>query len=103
MTQNFQTKTEAERRASPTRLTVLWSAVVQIEDQAVECVIVNISQDGAMIQLSSDIFCDNSVLLRTTRFGTLLAKTVWQDGRQVGLEFREDRGKLARQLESLLA
>ena len=93
----------ADRPASAVRRTVLWSAVVQIDDQAVECVVVNISPEGAMIQLSSDILCGNSVLLRNTRLGTLLAKAVWQDGRQVELEFREDRGELARQLESLLA
>jgi hypothetical protein len=84
------------------RTTVLWQATLHLPDRSVECLIVNISASGAMVQLAEQMVCGDTVVLRNPRFGTFSAETVWHNGKQVGLNFKEDVEEVARKLGEIL-
>ena len=84
------------------RTTVLWQATLHLPDRSVECLIVNISASGAMVQLSEQMVCGDTVILRNPRIGSFSAETVWHNGKQVGLNFKEDVEEVARKLGEIL-
>lgn len=75
--------------------TVLWAAVLQIDNRAVECVITNISAEGATISLPKPAICSETLLLTNERLGTLEAEVVWQNGSRVQLRFKDDTDMVA--------
>ena len=84
------------------RITVLWQATLHLSDRSIDCLIVNISASGAMVQLSEQVVCGDSVILRNPRFGSFSAETVWHEGKQLGLNFNEDVEEVARKLGEIL-
>jgi len=84
------------------RVTVLWQASLQLGDRTIDCVIVNISASGAMVQLSEQVACRGKVSLSNPKIGTFRAETVWHEGQRVGLQFDEDVEEVAEVLGDVL-
>jgi hypothetical protein len=75
--------------------TVLWAANILIEGHSVECAIINISNEGATVCLSQPLPCGTSIVLESTRLGTLGAETLWQEGNRIELRFTDEADKVA--------
>jgi hypothetical protein len=84
------------------RVTVLWQASLQIGDRVIDCVIVNISASGAMVQLGEQVACRGTVALSNPKIGTFSAETVWHEDKRVGLNFNEDVEEVAEVLGDVL-
>jgi len=84
------------------RVTVLWQAKLGLADRALDCIIVNISASGALVQLSEQVTCSGTVSLSNPRIGTFSAEPVWQDGQRVGLNFNENVEEVAEVLGDIL-
>ena len=74
---------------------VLWAATIEIEGHSVECAIINISNQGATVCLAQPLPCGTSILLQSTRLGTLRAETLWQEGNRIEVRFTDDPDKVA--------
>ncbi len=77
------------------RTTVLWSGHLVHGDQAVTCLIVNISAGGAMVRTDDAAICPASVTLRNPRFGDLAAEVMWRKNNEMGLKFLDDDQRVA--------
>ncbi len=82
-------KSMPERRRLE-RATVLWSGHLVHGDQAVACLIVNISAGGAMVRTDDAATCPASVTLRNPRIGDLAAEVMWRKNNEMGLKFLVD-------------
>ncbi len=82
-------KKMSERRRFE-RTTVLWSGHLVHGDQAVACLIVNISAGGAMVRTDDAATCPASVTLRNSRIGDLAAEITWRKNNEMGLRFLDD-------------
>lgn len=83
------TKENSEHRRFD-RTTVLWSGQLVFQEQAVACVIVNISAGGAMVRTEDAAYCQTSVVLRNEHIGDLAAQVVWRQNKELGLKFSDD-------------
>jgi hypothetical protein len=78
-----------ERRAF-WRNTVVWNGNLNIEDGSVECVVLNVSANGAKLHFSKPIdFSDPKGVLCIPRLGEFAAEIAWVKGTTVGLRFEE--------------
>ena len=93
--------TEDDRRRYD-RTTVLWNGKLLYQDEAVDCVIVNIGAEGAMVQTSERLPVGTTVILKNDRFGTFAAKVVWDKVNQYGLQFLDDKEEIAQTLGLIL-
>ncbi len=84
------------------RTTVLWNGKLLYRDEAVDCVIVNIGAEGAMVQTSERLPVGTTVILKNDRFGTFAAKVVWDKVNQYGLQFLDDKEEIAQTLGLIL-
>ena len=84
------------------RTTVLWNGKLLYQDEAVDCVIVNIGAEGAMVQTSERLPVGTTVILKNDRFGTFAAKVVWDQVNQFGLQFLDDKEEIAQTLGLIL-
>lgn len=82
-------KSMPERRRFE-RATVLWSGHLVHGDQALACLIVNISAGGAMVRTDDAAICPASVTLRSARIGDLAAEVTWRKNNEMGLKFLDD-------------
>ncbi len=82
-------KSMPERRRFE-RATVLWSGHLVHGDQAIACLIVNISASGAMVRTDDAGICPASVTLRNPRIGDLAAEVRWRRNNEMGLKFLDD-------------
>ncbi len=82
-------KSMPERRRFE-RATVLWSGHLVHGDQAIACLIVNISAGGAMVRTDDAAICPASVTLRSAHIGDLAAEVTWRKNNEMGLRFLDD-------------
>lgn len=91
--QTHAQKAEQERRSD--RSTVLWSGQILDGDQAITCVIVNISPGGAVVRIDGGETCRSSVTLRNPKLGDLAAQVTWRQNSKMGLRFIDDPEMIA--------
>ncbi len=87
-------KKSPERRRFE-RATILWSGHLVHGDQALACLIVNISAGGAMVRTDDAAICPASVTLRNPRIGDLPAEVRWRRNNEMGLKFLDDNQTVA--------
>jgi hypothetical protein len=68
---------------------VLWSGSLVYDGEDADCVIVNISAEGALARMTGPVVLTGPVSLRCPRFGNLAATVVWQRESEIGLRFRD--------------
>jgi hypothetical protein len=69
------------------RTTVLWPATLLCRSSALDCVIFNISANGAKVMLKNSLEMKVPVILSSIRFGELAGEVVWQNPNAVGIRF----------------
>lgn len=84
------------------RATVLWTSRILFDDKAVDCVIINISAEGAMIQVSENLEVGDSAIIKNERIGAFAGKVVWKTETQIGLSFFDDPAEIALALGRVL-
>lgn len=72
------------------RSTVVWAGELVTESSVVDCVVLNISVNGAKVQLSKPYQGSDTVTLKMPRFGDFEGDVVWRSGNSVGVKFRTD-------------
>ena len=93
---------DEEGRRRYLRRSVLWPGTLKLGKGQLDCTILNMSLGGAKVALSQEHDCAGSVTLFGDRFEGLAATVVWQRGRVVGLQFKQEPGEVARVLGDLL-
>jgi hypothetical protein len=91
-----------EGRRRYLRRSVLWPGTLTCGRAELACTILNMSLGGAKIALSEARDCGGGVTLLGDRFEGLPATVVWQRGRLVGLQFRQEPAAVASVLGDLL-
>lgn len=65
-------------------------AEVMIDEQWLDCVIVDISPSGAKLQVSREVDWGKSVFIQLGEFGQFSATVVWCRGGEIGVKFDHD-------------
>lgn len=96
-------KTARERRASRRKPT-LWEGRLDTDAGVFACVILNVSQGGALVQLDAPLLPVERATLMIERFGSLAARIVWQmpDEGRIGIRFTDPPQQVARVLNGAL-
>jgi LDH2 family malate/lactate/ureidoglycolate dehydrogenase len=73
------------------RRTALWSAYLDTGAAAFACVVLNLSEGGAMIQIAAPLAPKQRVALVTEHFGAIPGEVAWRlaDKGKVGIHFDE--------------
>ena len=85
---------DSDRRDHP-RFTVVWTGRIQLLPKPVECVILNISANGAKLRILAHADLPADFTLTVDRFGDFPANLVWTDGRSAGVQFSGDPKKIS--------
>lgn len=85
---------ESDRRDHP-RFTVVWTGRIQMQPKPVECVILNISANGAKLRVFSHVDLPADFTVTVDRFGDFPAQLVWSDGRSAGVQFIGDPKRIS--------
>ncbi|MDJ0893678.1 MAG: PilZ domain-containing protein [Alphaproteobacteria bacterium] len=83
-----------ERRRFP-RSTVVWSGRLLFAGGSADCVVLNISINGAKVQLSGGYTGPEDVVLEIARFGQFRGQVAWRSGNSVGVTFDEEPDRVA--------
>ncbi len=77
------------------RKNILFSAKLIVEDEKIDCEIVNISFGGAQVQVSRPLKARAAVILEIEPFGIFTTEVRWCRKPDVGLKFNDDSSKVA--------
>ncbi len=97
----FYRPTHQDRREF-VRTSVMWAAKLHIKAQTVNCVVLNISPDGAKIRLESIPDEISPATLHVDRIGDLPGDVVWQEGAMIGISFRDSPSVVAQRIKPAL-
>ena len=84
------------------RSTVLWPATLVCRNTMLDCVIFNISANGAKVILKAPLEGVTNVILSCPRFGDLEAEIMWRNQSSIGLRFAAPPEDVARALGDTL-
>lgn len=85
------------------RASVMWTAKLRLRKQTIDCVVLNISEDGAKIRLESIPDDISPVTLHIDRIGDLPGEVVWQEGTMMGISFHESPSLVSERIQPALA
>ena len=87
--QTLKRSPEKERRAF-WRTTVLWSGHLHALGDSADCVILDVSANGAKLRFSGDVnLTEDSCALEVSRLGVFACEIAWLHGNRAGLSFRK--------------
>jgi hypothetical protein len=69
------------------RASVLWPATLHCRNNSFECVIFNISANGAKVMIKNSLEDKARVTLSSIRFGALEGDIVWRSPSAIGIRF----------------
>jgi PilZ domain len=92
-TQELFDTTSDRRRFS--RSSVLWEAAILEGDRADGCVLLNISEGGALLRVLDPFACPTTLNLEIARVGKLDARVAWRGADSVGVLFKGDPHEIA--------
>ena len=96
-------KSEKDRRRFE-RTTVLWSGHLVCGGQGIDCVIVNVSPVGALVRVEDPGACkNNTVVLRSPRFGELPGEITWRRDNELGVEFLDSEQVVTEKMDKALS
>lgn len=78
------------------RSTVLWPATLSCAGADIDCVIFNISANGAKIRVKTGFVEGTEVTLCSARFGTIPGEIVWSGPTSLGIRFTAPPQDVAR-------
>jgi len=80
------------------RKAVLWSARLEAEEGAFDCVAFDLSLGGVKLRLNARVALHRPVTLVLERFGSLAGELVWRRAGTIGLRFLASSEEVARLL-----
>ncbi len=80
---------KSELRRHP-RFSVLWTGRIDVSSEWVNCVILNISADGAKLRFSQAIDLPKTFSVSVDRYGVFPAELAWREGNSAGVRFLGD-------------
>jgi hypothetical protein len=83
------------------RSTVLWPANLHVYGKVIDCVVFNISANGAKIICKEAIPDKTPVTLSSTRFGEFPGEIVWASGTNLGIRFAAAPTEVAKAVDKL--
>lgn len=98
----FYRPTHSKDRREFVRTSVMWAAKLHIKTQTINCVVLNISSDGAKIRLESIPDEISPATLHVDRIGDLPGEVVWQEGAMIGISFRDSPSVVAQRIKPAL-
>ena len=98
----FFRPTHPEDRREFVRTSVMWAAKLHLKNQTVDCVVLNISPDGAKIRLESVPDELSPLTLHADRIGDLPGEVMWQEGAMIGISFHDSPSVVAQRIEPAL-
>ena len=81
--------TETPKRRKGPRTRVTWPAVILSGPNRMPCAILDVSRDGAKLQLPSDIPPQTYVIVISEKFGSLEGYVTWRNGQLAGIKFTD--------------
>ncbi len=98
----FYRPTHPKDRREFVRTSVMWAAKLHLKTQTINCVVLNISPDGAKIRLESIPDQLSPATLQVERIGDLPGEVMWQEGAMIGVSFHESPSVVAQRIEPAL-
>ena len=86
---------EGRERRRFTRSTVVWAGRLLHAGGKTDCVVLNISINGAKVQTTEPYAGPDAIALEIPRFGRFEGKIVWRKNNAMGIAFDEDPAKVA--------
>jgi hypothetical protein len=81
------------------RSAVLWEAAILDGDRADGCVVLNVSEGGALLRVLDPFACATTLNIEISRVGTLAAEVTWRGVDAVGVAFKDTPREVARRFE----
>ncbi len=94
-------KTGRDRRKF-VRTSVLWRGTLLCAGEVIDCVVTNMSANGAMVRLPNEVNGQSPYALNIPRFGDFPGKIAWKSEHSIGLTFLEQPRNVARTIEDTL-
>jgi hypothetical protein len=95
MSQTLQNLTDSNERRRFSRAAVLWEAAILDGDHADGCVLLNISEGGALLRVLDPFACATTINLDIARVGKLDAHVAWRGADAIGVVFKGDPKDIA--------
>ena len=103
MTDRHESANTWKERRAYWRNTVVWNGNLTIEESSVECVVLNVSANGAKLHFSQPIdFADPTGVLTIPRLGEFGAEIAWVKGNTIGLRFEEPPERVQQLIADIL-
>lgn len=83
------------------RATVLWPATLLCRNNAFDCVIFNISANGAKVMIRNSLEVQQRVTLCSPRFGEIEGRIIWRGSTAIGVQFVAPPEEVAKLLGGL--
>jgi PilZ domain len=95
MSQTLLTQNDTSERRRFSRASVLWEAAILEGDHADGCVLLNVSEGGALLRVLDPFACATTIDLDIVRVGKLNARVAWRGADAIGVVFRGDPQEIA--------
>lgn len=95
MSQTLQSHETSTDRRRFSRASVLWEAAILDGDHADGCVLLNISEGGALLRVLDPFACATTINLDIARVGKLDAQVAWRGADAIGVVFNGDPKEIA--------
>ena len=99
MSQTQQSDEQTNERRRFSRASVLWEAAIHDGDHTDGCVMLNISEGGALLRVTDPFACATSINLDIARVGKLDANVAWRGADAIGVVFQGDPQEIAERFE----
>jgi PilZ domain len=85
---------ESKRRFR--RATVLWPATLECGERSIDCVVLDVSANGARVLLRDFAATTRRVTLKSEKFGAFSGEIMWQKPDSIGIRFDAAPADVAR-------
>jgi hypothetical protein len=91
---------KAQRRYK--RANVLWPATLLADGERFDCIILDLSANGARLRVAGSTEALKGLVLEAPRFGSLMGDVAWRRETELGLRFNDDPEEVAALLGDML-
>jgi len=95
-------KDDGDRRTYP-RKRVLWEAAIRAGASEAGCVLLNVSDGGALLRVADPFACPTTLDIEIARVGSFPAEVAWRGADSVGLTFKDSPREVSQRLHNAQA
>lgn len=99
MSETLQAHEPITERRRFSRASVLWEAAILDGDHADGCVLLNVSEGGALLRVLDPFSCPTTLNLEIARVGQVDAQVAWRGADSVGIVFKGAPQEIAGRFE----